>query len=558
MTEYDFIIVGAGSAGCALAYRLSEDPGIKVLLLEAGGSDNSLFIQMPAAFFMNLKRAAVNWNYETEPEPHLGGRVVACPRGKVLGGSSSLNGMAYVRGHALDFERWAGNSLPSWSYAHILPYYKRMETFSGGADDYRGGDGPFNVTAPSTKGPLWEAFLEACEQAGFLSSGDTNGFQQEGFGIMEQSIHQGRRWNTANAYLKPARNRPNLTIRTRCFTTGIVMEGTRARGVEVTSAGRVEQIRASREVICSGGTINSPQLLMLSGIGPAEHLEAHGIEVVVDLPGVGQNLQDHYDIAVQQACTQPVSIGPALRPLPMMGIGLKWLLGKTGYGATNHFHAGGYIRSRPDLEQPDVQLSLVPMAVSMSAATGHGRKVLGLTGGSLAAEHGFQIQIMPLQTYSRGRLRLVSGSPADPPSLLFNYMKEDEDRVMLRNGVRAARHIFSQQAFDPYRGKEIGPGPRIQSDEAIDEYCRANGKPTHHPCATCTMGENDPMAVVDEQARVHGVEGLRVIDASIMPFVLSCNINAPTIMLAEKLSDSVLGREPLPPEQLPWYQPADF
>ena len=556
MNDYDFIIVGAGSAGCALAYRLSEDRETKVLLLEAGGSDNSIFIQMPAAFFMNLQRKAVNWNYETEPEPHLDGRVVACPRGKVLGGSSSLNGMAYVRGHALDFERWAGNSLPSWSYAHILPYYKRMETFSGGGDDYRGDAGPLNVTAPSTQGPLWEAFLEACSQAGYARSGDTNGFQQEGFGTMEQSVHQGRRWNTANAYLKPARSRSNLTVRTRCFTTKILMEAERAVGVEVVTPGGVEKIHAEREVILSGGTVNSPQLLMLSGIGPADHLTEHGIDVVLDLPGVGQNMQDHYDVAVQQRCTQPVTIGPALRPLPMMGIGLKWLLNKTGYGATNHFHAGGYIRSRPELEQPDVQMSLVPMAVSMSAATGHGRKIIGLKGGSLAAEHGFQIQIMPLQTYSRGRLRLRSANPSDAPSLLFNYMKEDEDRLMLRNGIRAARHIFSQKAFDPYRGEELGPGASIQTDEALDDYCRANGKPTHHPCATCMMGENDPMAVVDEQARVHGLTGLRVIDASIMPFVLSCNINAPTIMLAEKLSDSLRGRDSLPAEHQPWYQPA--
>ena len=297
MSDYDFIIVGAGSAGCALAYRLSEDQGVNVLLLEAGGSDDSLFIQMPGAFFMNLQRPSVNWNYQTEPEPHLGGRVVACPRGKVLGGSSSLNGMAYVRGHALDFERWAGNSLPSWSYAHILPYYKRMETFSGGADDYRGGHGPLNVTAPSTEGPLCEAFLAACEQAGFASSADTNGYQQEGFGVMEQSIHMGRRWNTANAYLRPIRSRPNLTIRTRRLTTRILMQGTRAVGVEVTVAGRIEEFRATREVILSGGTINSPQLLMLSGIGPADHLAEHDINVVLDLPGVGQNLQDHYDVA---------------------------------------------------------------------------------------------------------------------------------------------------------------------------------------------------------------------------------------------------------------------
>ena len=555
MNDFDFIIVGAGSAGCALAYRLSENRDVKVLLLEAGGSDRSVFIQMPAAFFMNLKRRAVNWSYETEPEPYLGGRIMACPRGKVLGGSSSLNGMAYVRGHALDFERWAGNSLPSWSYAHILPYYKRMEAFSGGADDYRGGDGPLNVTAPTTRGPLWEAFLEACEQAGFPLSEDTNGFQQEGFGTMEQSVHQGRRWSSANAYLKPARARPNLEVRTRCFTTRILMEGTRAIGVEVVNAGRVEKIVATREVILSGGAINSPQLLMLSGIGPADHLREQGIEVVVDLPGVGQNLQDHYDVHVQQACTQPVSIGPALRPLPMLGIGLKWLLSKTGYGATNHFHAGGYIRSRPGLKQPDVQLSMVPMAVSMSSASGHGRKIIGLKGGSLEAEHGFQMQIMPLQTYSRGQLRLRSKDPKRPPSLLFNYMKADDDRLMLRNGIRAARHIFAQKAFDAYRGEEIGPGADVLSDAALDGFSRENGKPTHHPCGTCAMGENTPMAVVGEQAKVHGVDALRVIDASVMPFVLSGNINAPTIMLAEKLSDCVLGREPLPPQHHPWYQP---
>ena len=554
MSDYDFIIVGAGSAGCALAYRLSENRDANVLLLEAGGSDGSVFIQMPAAFFMNLKRKSVNWNYETQPEPYLGGRVVACPRGKVLGGSSSLNGMAYVRGHALDFERWAGISLPSWSYAHVLPYYKRMESFSGGANEYRGGNGPFNVTAPDTAGPLWEAFIGACTQAGFPSSNATNGFQQDGFGTMEQSIHQGRRWSTANAYLKPARDRPNLRVRTRCFTTRILMNGTRATGVEVIHAGRVERINASREVILSGGASNSPQLLMVSGLGPANHLRDHGIDVVLDLPGVGQNMQDHYDVHLQQACTQPVSIGPALRPLPMAAIGLKWLLSRSGLGATNHFHAGGYIRSRPGLKQPDVQLSMVPMAVSMSSATGHGRKIIGLKGGSLAAEHGFQIQIMPLQSYSRGRLQLRSKDPAVPPSLLFNYMKADEDRLMLRNGIRAARRIFSQSAFDPFRGEEIAPGADVQSDDALDEFCRQNGKPTHHPCGTCAMGENDPLAVVDEQAKVHGVEALRVIDASILPFVLSGNINAPTIMLAEKLSDAVLGRDPLPPQHQPWYR----
>ena len=370
---------------------------------------------------------------------------------------------------------------------------------------------------------------------------------------MDQSIHQGRRWSSANAYLKPARARSNLTVRTRRFVTRILMNGTRALGVEVVNAGQVEKINARCEVILSGGAINSPQLLMLSGIGPANHLRDHGIDVVLDLPGVGQNKQDHYDVHLQQACTQPISIGPALRPIPMAAIGLKWLLSQSGYGATNHFHAGGYIRSRPELKQPDVQLSMVPMAVSMSNATGHGRKIIGLKGGSLAAEHGFQMQIMPLQSYSRGRLQLRSRDPAVAPELLFNYMKADEDRLMLRNGIRAARRIFSQTAFDAYRGEEISPGVDVQSDGSLDAFCRENGKPTHHPCGSCAMGENNPLAVVGEQAQVHGVEGLRVIDASIMPFVLSGNINAPTIMLAEKLSDAVLGCDTLPPQHQPWY-----
>jgi choline dehydrogenase len=540
---YDYVIIGSGSAGGVLANRLSADGDATVLVLEAGPRDRSLYIHMPAAFAWPLKDDKYNWYYESEPEPYMDGRSMYCPRGRVLGGSSSINGMAYVRGHALDYDRWAGNALPEWSYAHVLPYFKRAETRAKGGDEYRGSDGPLHVSTGACTNPLYEAFIEAGVQAGYPFTEDMNGFQQEGFGAMDMTTRAGRRWSTAQAYLKPALARPNLDLQVRALVTRILFEGARAVGVEYGVGGATRTVRAAREVLLCGGAINSPQLLMLSGIGEADALRKLGIEVRADLPGVGRNLQDHLEIYVQHACTKPISLYGCTRLWNQARIGLQWLLFGEGLGATNHFESGAFIRRNLSVRHPDLQYHFLPMAVSYD--------------GRAAAEgHGYQAHVGPMRPTSRGRVRLRSADAREKPSILFNYMATEGDREEMRDAVRLTREIFAQRAFAPFRGPELAPGPAVQSDADIDAFVRAKGESAYHPSCTCPMG-SDEGAVVDGETRVHGVDGLRVVDASIMPTIVSGNLNAPTIMVAEKAADIIRGRAPLAPEYAPVYQPPE-
>lgn len=539
---FDYIIIGAGSAGCVLANRLSEDADVSVLLIEAGPMDHSLFIHMPSAFAWPLADDKYNWFYESEPEPHMNNRRMYCPRGRVLGGSSSINGMCYVRGHALDYDRWAGNALPDWSYDRCLPYFRKSETWERGADDYRGDQGPLHVTDGPRTNPLYNAFVEAGVQAGYPQTQDMNGHQQEGFGSMQMTTHKGRRWSTANAYLRPVLGRTNLTLMTRTMTRRILFDGTQATGVEIEHRGQKQSLSANREILCCGGAINSPQLLMLSGIGDGDALQAHSIPVVSALKGVGQNLQDHLEIYVQMACTQPITLYSATKPLNKLKIGLQWLLFRTGLGATNHFEAGGFIRSEKGVEHPDLQYHFLPMAVSYD-------------GKSAADGHGFQAHVGPMRATSRGQVKLTSPDPKQYPSIQFNYMSTEQDRKEMRAAIRLTREIFTQDAFKPFRGAELAPGNGAQSDDDLDEFVRNFGESAYHPSGTCKMGrEDDTSAVVGEDLSVHGVQGLRVIDASIMPTIVSGNLNAPTIMIAEKAADMIRDVSPLPAASVAPYQ----
>jgi choline dehydrogenase len=536
---FDFIVVGAGSAGCVLVERLSEDGRNRVLVLEYGGSDNSIFIRMPSALNIPLNRRRYNWGYESEPEPNLNHRRINTPRGKVIGGSSAINGLVYVRGNAHDFDRWQEEGAAGWSYGDVLPYFRRSESRAEGGNEYRGDSGPLHTSYGGLRNPLYRAFVEAGRQAGYPLTEDINGYSQEGFGRIDMTVHRGRRWSAADAYLKPAMRRPNVEVRTYALATRIVFEGRRAVGVAYLKGGVEHVVNAAREVIVAAGAVNSPQLLKLSGLGPAAELARHGIAVVNDLPGVGENLQDHLEFYFQVASRKPVTLYSSMGYFARGLIGARWLVSGGGLGASNHFETGGFIRSRAGIEYPDIQFHFLPLAVTYD-----GRK--------LASEHSFQAHVGPMRSKSRGAVRLRSADARDKPVIRFNYMSHPDDWEEMRACVRLTREIFAQAAFDDYRGREIQPGAEVTSDAGIDAFIRERAESAYHPSCTCRMGRADDRdAVVDAETRVIGVERLRVVDASIMPSITTGNLNAPTIMIGEKAADMILERPPLPRSNAP-------